>query len=495
MVAKVKIETEFSDSGAQTGIGKVQKSLTELNSGVEIAQKAAAMMGEAYKALIGDLLAYSDQVRDLSRVTGASTEESSRLIQVADDLQVEYGSLTQAAKSLAQDGIALTTEELAKASDEYLAITDAGGRAEYAVKKFGRAGLELTKILEQGGDALREMAAGQAENLVLTEAQTKAARELEIAQDGLEDSIQGVKYALANALIPVLNAAIKATEQLTAIQGGFSDVLQQHSKDVAKTAQSYEEYRTEMERAANVAGQTVSVTGELQMVTIGANGAIRTAATGVKLLSDAEFIAAQNSGKMKQALEDTKLAAQNAGPGGFDEFESTLGSSSLKVQDFGRILEDLSKNKMAQLTVDMQSYTTQLLFNQAAQGLDAEASRLLAEKMGLISPATSIAMGMLAQLKSDLQTGKITLDEYTTAVRNLDASVRNLPANKDINITTHYRTEGQPDSGGGGYVDPGTGSTYTPKPKGAYGAQSEGLMNEQMIARLITGGILTAVQR
>jgi len=455
MAAKVQIETEFIDTGAQAGLKKVGMSLTDLNSGFEIAKKAVGMMGEAYNVLVGDLLAYSDQVRDLSRVTGASTEESSRLIQVADDLQVEYGTLTAAAKALAKDGIALTTEELAKSSDEYLKITDAGARSEYAIKKFGRAGLELTKILEQGGDTLRNMAAAQDKNLVLTEAQTQAARDLQIAQDGLEDSIQGVKYALANFLIPVMNAAIKTTEQLTAIQSGYSDVLKLHSENVSKTATSYEDYRTEMAAAAVRAGNLVSATGEVTKTTIEANGAIKTIKVDVNLLTEAQWLAVNATKGTKQALDEAKAAADIAKQG-YNELETQLGSTGAATKTVAATFNTELRDSIGNVTRDMQNYTAQLLFNQAAAGLDAEGSRLLAENMGLISPATSIAMGMLAKFKKQLEDKQITLAEYIALVRELDASVRNLPASKDINITTRFRSDGN----SGGYADPGTGSTY-----------------------------------
>ena len=146
--------------------------------GLSLPATPMAAFGQGIKAVADFLInatketiAYATQVRDLGRISGATAEDTSRLIQVADDLKVEYGVLEQAAKKLAQEGIALTAEELAKASDEYLSIVDAGGRAEYAVEKFGRAGLEMTKILEMGGEALRQLAKDQKDSMILTQEQ------------------------------------------------------------------------------------------------------------------------------------------------------------------------------------------------------------------------------------------------------------------------------------------------------------------------------------
>ncbi len=234
-------------------------SVTDLNSALEIAGKAVEVLKQVYEETVGAVLAYSDQVRDLGRISGATAEETSRLIQTSDDLQVSYETLQAAAKALAKDGIALTTEELAKASDEYLAIEGAGARAEFATTKFGRAGLELTKILETGGAALREMAAATDENLVMTEAQVKAARDLEIQMDNLEDSVAGVKLAIGNALVPAIVDAIskmmrfsEETKKMFSINEDIAKIVQKHSIDVAKTTKTYEEYAKEMIRVDSV---------------------------------------------------------------------------------------------------------------------------------------------------------------------------------------------------------------------------------------------------
>jgi len=86
------------------------------------------------------------------------------------------------------------------------------------------------------------------------------------------------------------------------------------------------------------------------------------------------------------------------------------------------------------VNVLMKDYTKELLFNQAAAGLDADASILLAEKMGLIDPTTSAAMDRLGNFRQMLAEGKITIEEYTSLVAGLDKSIRGLPESKDIHI-------------------------------------------------------------
>jgi hypothetical protein len=181
-------------------------------------------------------------VRDLGRISGTTAEESSKLIQVSDDLKIGYDTLTQAAKTLAKDGIALTTEELARSADEYMRITDAGERAQYATEKFGKAGLEMTKILEQGGAAIRQMAAEQSGNLILTEQQVTKAREFEQAQDSLNDTLEGFKVAIGSAILPGITAFLKGLDDLINREQKLTNVSKTQSDEIAKQTDNYEEF-------------------------------------------------------------------------------------------------------------------------------------------------------------------------------------------------------------------------------------------------------------
>ena len=86
------------------------------------------------------------------------------------------------------------------------------------------------------------------------------------------------------------------------------------------------------------------------------------------------------------------------------------------------------------VNVLMKDYTKELLFNQAAAGLDADASILLAEKMGLIDGTTAAAMDRLGNFRQMLADDKITIEEYAGLVAGLDKSIRGLPSSKEIRI-------------------------------------------------------------
>lgn len=437
-------------------------SLTDLKSGLDMAGQALQKVGQAYDATVGAVLAYSDQVRDLARISGASTEETSRLIQASDDLQVEYSTLEQAAKALAKDGIALTTEELAKASDEYLAIEDAGERAEYATTRFGRAGLELTKVLETGGAALREMAAATDENLVMTEEQVKAARDLEVQLDNLEDSVMGVKLAVGNALIPALVDAIEkmmafggAIKKTLTVNEDIASVVKQHSTEVLKTAKSYDEWYTEMVRVAKVAGYNVSATGELTRAVVGANGAVTQVSVGVNLLTDYYKNMADEGTRAAAAADRFKKSNDDLAPAiTITTSAIDLNAAALEAQErdladattaSGTLRTDmaLTAGQVSDLTSKYGSLSNAQLYNILVAGLDKDAAISLGIAMGILSPQVIAARDAAESLNKKYQLGAIDAATYAGRATELAAAIAKLQ-DKSITITTYYNNVGQP---------------------------------------------------
>lgn len=421
---------------------------------------AGAVTGVAagMKAAISDTLAYSDQVRDLARVSGASAEDTSRLIQVTDDLGVSYETLKAAARGAAKNGIALTTESLGALQKEYQAITDPAKRAQFAMETFGKSGLEMQKVLEMDAAEFRNLADAVNESMIMTDRQVQAARELEVNMDNLEDSVMGVKLAFGNALIPVLNSAYTAFMQLIQINSGYTDVLVQHEKEVRGTAG----YTEEMRRAAAAAGLQINANGDLVKVTTKAYGGYSAAIEEVVIK---HFTLSESENAAQLALKNTRAAAMVTAAG-FDEFESSLGATSLGLDGVSKAMDGQAKAATARLALEMSDLTVKTLYAQAAMGLTPDAARKLAEAMGLISPATSAALGMLDQLKADLKSGKITLEQYNAQVVTLGGSIK-LLEDKTITITTNFVTNGTPvvvGGGGGGTAD---NPVETPEQKAA----------------------------
>lgn len=185
-----------------------KKSLLEVNAALDLFGKGINAAKDFAQAAIGDTMAYAKSVRDLSTNIGISVEETSKIIQAADDYGIGIGEVTSALQMMTKRGIAPSIDKLAAMADQFVNIQDPVKRAEVMTEAFGRSWTTLTPLLKEGGQALRD-SADEAEKmgLVLSEKDVKAARQLEINLDNLNDRVEALKLKIGNALIPVLNDA------------------------------------------------------------------------------------------------------------------------------------------------------------------------------------------------------------------------------------------------------------------------------------------------
>lgn len=178
----------------------ITKGLDTVAAGIENLTKEVIDLG----------MEYTRQVEDMARLTGATAEDASRIIQVADDMRLSYSDVTDALRIYtktqrdAGGAAKVNIGALARLSDQYLALAPGVDRANFLLKNFGRNGLEMGKLMEQGGAAIREMAAGVDESLIVTQEGIDQAREYEKAMDDWNDAIMGVKITLFNELRPYL---------------------------------------------------------------------------------------------------------------------------------------------------------------------------------------------------------------------------------------------------------------------------------------------------
>lgn len=155
-------------------------------------------------------MTYARQVEDMARLSGASVEDASRIIQVADDMRLSYEDVSNAlkmyAKTQADAGVAaqMSIDELARLSDQYLSLAPGVDRANFLLDNFGKSGLEMGKLMEQGGEGIRSMAEAVDESLIMDQEAIDQQRELEVAFDDLNDAMFGVKLQFAGLLAPYL---------------------------------------------------------------------------------------------------------------------------------------------------------------------------------------------------------------------------------------------------------------------------------------------------
>lgn len=204
---------------------QVVKGLAQLKAGIGTVMTAfAAFAGAAYavdKALdatVGTFVNYAAQVREMNRLTGAGAEETSRLIQMADDLTISYESLQKSLWFASKNGVDVSVDSLASLADQYVALNSPMQQAQFLAEKFGKSGAEMAKMLEQGGDAVRDWANSIGGSLVLTDEAIQNAREYELALDELNDQWTAMKVGIGQAAVPALNDALFVMNNFTEVQ-------------------------------------------------------------------------------------------------------------------------------------------------------------------------------------------------------------------------------------------------------------------------------------
>ena len=113
-----------------------------------------AAAGTAVKKVVVDSInetvEYNKQIREMTLVTGLSADETSRLVQVADDWGVSIGDVRTAMQMAMKNGFSPTIENLATLADEYVNTKDKTEFAAKATETFGRQWTTLVPLLSQG---------------------------------------------------------------------------------------------------------------------------------------------------------------------------------------------------------------------------------------------------------------------------------------------------------------------------------------------------------
>lgn len=144
---------------------------------------------------------YADQVRNFGRLTGAGAEESSRLIQVGDDLKISYEEMSAALQAAVRKGINPSVDSIANLSDQYMRLQPGLERSKFLMDNFGRSGMSMAEMMEQGGTGIRAMSASIEKSLVLTQQQVVEMRQAEMVMDNYNDQVQAVKLSIGRDLV------------------------------------------------------------------------------------------------------------------------------------------------------------------------------------------------------------------------------------------------------------------------------------------------------
>lgn len=386
--SKLKSLTNVLDSVSNKVLGL---NLTDLVNPATLAAGALGAVAATIKGSISDFAAYGKQVEGVSRKLGISAEESSKLIQVSDDLEVEFSTLEAAFKAGLKNGVIPSIEGIADLATEYQAIEDPVKRAAFATDKFGKAGLEMQKMLEVAPEQLRAMGAEvESTGLLMTKEGVEAAKKYRVQLDQLSDSWTGIKNQIGMAVVPALGDYLQLENAVfAALRDGRINII-------------------EADKA------------NLDYI------------TGIKDLNTIleELAPAQQEANDMWALANTVVGEQT------DE------QNMLAIALAGTAAAQQTVNDKVLTASDvMKDYTAQLLFNLAAANLDAEGALQLASAMGLIDNKTVAAYSSVETLTAAFDTnndgvvtGTENVDAYVTALASLDRKLAEMPDDKTIDV-------------------------------------------------------------
>lgn len=371
-------------TGAGNKLAAGFKSLTGISLG---AGAALAGIGAAAKFIgdaVNETVEYATEIDNTARLLGLTTEETSRLVQASDDLFISQEKLSSGLQAATRQGIDVSIEGLKKLSDQYLAMPEGIERSEFVLKTFGRSGAEMGKLMEVGAEGIDAATAAIADNMVITDQSYEDIMDYKRSVDNLNDSWQGFKYTVGTQVIPILDDLLTYINESASGSMKFSQSTANWLNKIFEGTALESDFAREARRAA-----------EEQ--------------EGFNLI-----------------LKDSRNAGYV-----FDEGIGAVITSLYGLSDI-----------ITPVTAYFSDLTTEMLYNQAAAGLDADASMALATSMGLIDGETKLVLDKLESLRGQYDSGAISLEEYNTQVALLNERMA-LIQSKTVTITVRTSLEDQ----------------------------------------------------
>lgn len=256
-MAKLQIEIEINDKGtpiirqlgqvtAETGKKaeeaargyasldkKVEDTTRRFTELLTPANLAAAAIGTALvaslKSAVSEATQFADEIHRLQLLTGSSVRNLASLVDVANDVGVEFGAVQMALLRLANqsgetDGVLaqlnLTAKDgvgrLVQFAQKIAGVTDANQRAAFVSEVFGaRIAAGLLPLVDRLKNGMVDLGAETNDFAnILGEEGVTALRNFGIAQGQVGDALLALKIVVAKDLLPVMGPLVAMTEQL-----------------------------------------------------------------------------------------------------------------------------------------------------------------------------------------------------------------------------------------------------------------------------------------
>src|SRR3990170_3718307 len=407
--SKVIKQTTSGLGGMKSGLDGTLKSLTGFGLSTFTALGAVTALAGGIKKVVNETVEYGKQVDDLSRALGTSTEEASKLIQIADDLRIDVGSLQTAFRIALKQGILPSVDGLKDLGAEYKALKTPAEKAQFALKTFGRSGLQMQKILELDAKALDEMAKSAEEaGLVMSRDSVEATKAYWKELDNLSDRFTGLKINIGTHVIPALTGMIGALDEVAFKADWSGKAIDQ-------------QFNQALSNIPEVSGR---------------------AGTGVQ--------------DVAKAVDDLDIELGDSSSHWLPAFDASARTAAGWVDELGAEIGETTQ-ETDRLSESMRAFSAELIFNKASANLDADAALKLGLALDVVDSKSLLAMEALENLRQRYDTnadGAIDATEaargYALAVQRLFEQIDKLPDYKKIEIEIDVYGDQIPGTGGGG---------------------------------------------
>jgi len=359
-LGKTVTAAEKSGGGFKSMVGKLNSAVTA-TTGFNLSQLGTvAVLAKGVQVLkqsVSEWVSYTNAMTDGARLTGIQVEEYSKLVQVADDVRLSQEQLKTAFQIASRQGVDVSIEGIKSLADRYNSLTDPVEKAQLLLKTFGRSGADMGRLLEKGGEGIDAATAAVANNLIVTEKSAAEAERARLAFDNLEDTWQGMKNTLAQAVIPSLTKlldlfgeGIEVAQKLKDWNGELADVWEDHRQKLEKLSSSWEDYAFEMIRSGidakkfnGVAATQAQLLVDGQLSVEGYSLNLKELAKYLKLSDEATFYANKEMVEFNGTMYDTPAALAKAR----DEFDRLTSSTKDNMTATERAAAELEAAALA----------------------------------------------------------------------------------------------------------------------------------------------------
>lgn len=209
IIIKANDQTSTTMNKVNTAFKQLTGFSLSAAGGVAAAGVAFQKMYQFVKQSVDETEKYVTTITDMSRFLGLNTEETSRLVQAADDLFISQEKLNTAMLAASRQGIDVSTEGLKDLSEQYLKLNPGVERAQFLMRNFGRSGSDMGKMMEIGADGIDEAMKSISDSMIVTEQSRINIENYKRSVDNLNDSWQGFKYTIGMKVIPELDLLMR----------------------------------------------------------------------------------------------------------------------------------------------------------------------------------------------------------------------------------------------------------------------------------------------